>query len=192
MDGHVTDPQTALDVARFRKGQRQGLYARRKNQSLDQRQATAEALGHLLDQAIGTPQKKTIAAYWPIRGEPDLRPWMEQAHAQGGRIALPVMPTKHQPLVFHHWTPQSEMKMGHFRIPIPVNATPVSPDIIIVPLLGVDRQHFRLGNGGGYYDRTLARCPNVRTIGVGAEFCQIETIFPQPWDVPLHQILLAP
>lgn len=192
VDGHVIDPDTVRDVTRFRQAARQELYAKRKAIPLDARRATAAAIGTLLDDAIGNPKGKTIAAYWPIRGELDLRDWMAQMHERGATLALPVMPAKHQPLEFHHWTPQCEMQMGHFNIPIPNAAAPLDPDIIVVPLLGVDPAQYRLGNGGGYYDRTLVRRPEAHTIGIGADFCQIQTIFPQPWDIKLHTILLAP
>jgi 5,10-methenyltetrahydrofolate synthetase len=192
VDGHVIDPDTVRDVTRFRKAARQELYAKRKSISLDARRTTAATIGQMLDQTIGDPKDKTIATYWPIRGELDLREWMSAMHARGATLALPVMPAKHQPLEFHHWTPQSEMQMGHFNIPIPTATAPLDPDIIVVPLLGVDAAQYRLGNGGGYYDRTLARRPQARTIGIGADFCQIQTIYPQPWDIKLHTILLAP
>ena len=192
VDGHVVDLDTVRDVARFRNATRQELYAKRKAVSLDARRATATAIGTLLNEAIGDPKDKVIAAYWPIRGELDLRDWMANMHNRGAILSLPVMPAKHQPLEFHHWTPQSEMQMGHFNIPIPIASTPLDPDIIVVPLLGVDAAQYRLGNGGGYYDRTLARRPQAHTIGIGAEFCQIQTIFPQPWDIKLNTILLAP
>ncbi|TDQ61672.1 5,10-methenyltetrahydrofolate synthetase [Maritalea mobilis] len=192
VDGHVIDPQTARDVGHFRKALRQELYAKRKAVPLVQRQNTSAALAEMLNTHIGDPRDKIIAAYWPIRGEPDLRNWMAEMHVKGAILALPTMPAKHQPLEFHRWTPESEMKMGHFHIPIPQVADPLDPDLVIVPLLGVDQDQYRLGNGGGYYDRTLARRPNAQTIGIGAQFCQIKTIFPQAWDIRLNTILLAP
>jgi 5,10-methenyltetrahydrofolate synthetase len=68
---------------------------------------------------------------------------------------------------------------------------PVVPDVVIVPLLGVDDALFRLGNGGGYYDRTLVRLPGPRrVIGVGYGFSRMTTIYPMPWDVPMDVIVL--
>ena len=68
----------------------------------------------------------------------------------------------------------------------------VQPDTVIVPLLGVDAAGYRLGNGGGYYDMTLAaRDPRPRIIGAGHDFCPLPTIFPQPWDIPMEVVLLG-
>lgn len=191
VDGHVVDPQTRHDVSVFRKSNRQRLYALRQKPTLKARQSAAkniaDQLGTILDDISG----KTIAAYWPIRGELDLRPWMEKAVEQGAKIALPVVVEKNQPVEFHLWTPDCKMAIGNWRIPVPADAVAVTPDIIIVPLLGVDKEQYRLGNGGGYYDRTLAQLPSATTIGVGQSFAKMDTIYPMPWDIPMQRIVLA-
>lgn len=192
VDGHVVDLQAWRDVAAFRKAERQRLYALRKAVALDDRKAMAENIARQLDERLPGKAGRIIAVYWPIRGELDLRGWMASAHAHGAMIALPVVIEKDQPVEFHSWTPDTPMRLGTWRIPVPETPRPVTPDTVIVPLLGVDAQNYRLGNGGGYYDRTLARLPSgTRTIGVGQDFCMMRTIYPMPWDIAMKEIVLG-
>jgi 5,10-methenyltetrahydrofolate synthetase len=133
-----------------------------------------------------------IAVYWPIRGEPDLRGWMERAHAAGATALLPVVVKKSAPLIFRNWSPGCAMDRGAWNIPVPAEGRTITPDVVVSPLLGVDDACFRLGNGGGYYDRTLAEMdPLPRVIGVGFPDCRIPTIFPMPWDIPMQVVVLA-
>ena len=191
VDGHVVDPQTRRDVAAFRKAERQRLYALRKTLSVSDRAAAETSIAQGIDDVLDDPTGRTIAAYWPIRGEPDLRRWMAQAHERGARIALPVVVARDAPVGFHLWSPGCAMERGIWNIPVPRDVMPVVPDVVIVPLLGVDDALFRLGNGGGYYDRTLVRLPGPhRVIGVGYGFSRMTTIYPMPWDVPMDVIVL--
>lgn len=192
VDGHVIDPQTWKDVSVFRKAERARLYALRKQLSPDDRGEMARQVSARLDDMLGDITGRTIAAYWPIRGELNLRHWMEAASNRGARICLPVVVEKNQPVEFHHWTPDCAMAKGFWNIPVPADSKPVVPDVVIVPLLGVDAQGYRLGNGGGYYDRTLARLPrDLMTIGVGQPFARMKTIFPMPWDIPMKRVVLG-
>ncbi|WP_035522575.1 5-formyltetrahydrofolate cyclo-ligase, partial [Hoeflea sp. BAL378] len=145
-----------------------------------------------LDEVLGEVSGRVIAAYWPIRGEINLRPWMTAASARGAHVCLPVVVEKNQPVEFHRWTPESAMAKGFWNIPVPAAADPLVPEVVIVPLLGVDDQGYRLGNGGGYYDRTLARLAgDVLAIGVGQPFARMRTIFPMPWDIPMDKVILG-
>ena len=192
VDGHVVDPDTARDVARFRKGERARLYALRKAVGLDERCAMAARVAGLLDELIGDVSGKTIAVYWPIRGELDLRDWMAACHARGATVALPVVVGHDRPVEFHRWTPETVMRRGVWNIPVPQDGAAIVPGIVIVPLLGVDGNRYRLGNGGGYYDRTLAVMPEGTTaIGVGHAFSRMTTIFPLPWDMPMDTVVLG-
>ncbi|KJS21580.1 MAG: hypothetical protein VR78_00050 [Hoeflea sp. BRH_c9] len=192
VNGHVVDPQTWKDVSVFRKAERARLYALRKQLAPDDRAEMAQRVSAQLDDLLGDISGRTIAVYWPIRGELNLRHWMEAASHRGARIALPVVIGKDQPVEFHRWTPDCAMAKGIWNIPVPADAQPVQPDVVIVPLLGVDAQGYRLGNGGGYYDRTLVRLPgDLLTIGVGQPFARIKTIFPMPWDIAMKTIVLG-
>ena len=104
--------------------------------------------------------------------------------------ALPVVVEKGRPLEFWRWEPGMEMRPGIWDIPVPAVAEPVAPDCLLVPLVGFDDQGFRLGYGGGYYDRTIAAMPRPPlAIGVGYAFQRMPTIQPQPFDQPMDAIV---
>ncbi len=192
VDGQVVDPEVARDVARFRKAERARLYALRSADSVEARVGLAQRLSDLLDAEVGDLAGQTVGVYWPIRGELDLRGWMGAAHARGARLALPVVVERAAPVEFHAWAPGDPMRRGDWNIPVPERVEVITPDLVVVPLVGVDAGRYRLGNGGGYYDRTLVRLPEGRRIiGVGQGFCRMETIFPMPWDVPMDRVILA-
>lgn len=189
--GHAVDPGTARDVARFRKAERERLYAQRNAGSPGDRAQLSQAIARQLDRVLADVAGQAIAAYWPIRSEPDLRDWMARTHDRGASILLPVVIEKNAPLAFRTWRPRCRMERGVWNIPVPVDGAEATPDIVIAPLLGVDEAGYRLGNGGGYYDRTLAALGgNRQVIGVGASNCRIRTIFPMPWDIPMTTVVL--
>jgi 5,10-methenyltetrahydrofolate synthetase len=191
VDGHPIDPDTARDVARFRRAERTRLIAARAISSTEREEGTAVLIEGLRG-IVALRPGLTIAVYWPIRGEPDLRSWMSNAHAAGARIVLPVVVEEHTPLEFRTWTPDCRMVRGFWNILVPADGEPASPDLVIAPLVGVDDALYRLGNGGGYYDRTLASIdPPPRSIGVGFAGCTVPTIYPMPWDVPMDDVLLS-
>ena len=132
----------------------------------------------------------TIAFYWPIQNEIDLRPVIETHLRAGGTAALPVVPGKDQPMVFHDWTPETKMAPGFARIPEPQDTDPVAVDVLLAPLVGFDSAGYRLGYGGGFFDRTLAavkRRPLV--VGIGFEATRLGTILPHEYDVPVDVII---
>lgn len=124
-------------------------------------------------------------------GEIDLRPLIRDLLSRGAQVALPVIINKDQPLEFWQWDPQKRLySRGLWGIPAPVDRTLVRPTVLLVPLLGFDGHGHRLGHGGGYYDRTLPTIePKPQTIGIGYEFGRLDTIYPQPHDVPLDAIV---
>lgn len=192
VNGTPVDPQTRRDVARCRRAERARLMAARRVLSVSENAAQSARAAELLDEVAPPTPGQTIAVYWPIRGELDLRGWMRAAHDKGARIVLPVVVEKDAPVAFHHWEPEAKMTRGVWNIPVPATAEPLTPEVVIAPLLGLDAQGYRLGNGGGYYDRTLAALsPPPRIIGVGHDFCRMDTIFPMPWDVPMMQSVLG-
>jgi 5-formyltetrahydrofolate cyclo-ligase len=143
-----------------------------------------------LDAIVGDLSGSTVSLYWPFRGEPDLRPWMASVIERGGTTALPIVVEKAQPLVFRAYRPGDRLEKGVWNIPIPAEGDPVIPDIVIAPLVGVDSQNYRLGYGGGFFDRTLASLPKKPlVIGVGYEMQRIPTIHPQPHDIPMDRIV---
>ncbi len=188
--GHIVDEQTFQDVNRFRKSERLRLVEKRKRLSSEERQQKTAALICRLRILPDFEKARKVAAYWPIRGEPDLRSFMAELIDAGKTVLLPVVVRKDAPVEFHRWYPGCKMTRGVWNIPVPAAAEPDIPDVVLSPLVGVDRDGFRLGNGGGYYDRTLAAFPEKPlVIGVGFAFCRIPTIFPMPWDVPMDIVV---
>jgi 5-formyltetrahydrofolate cyclo-ligase len=189
------DPDQARDVARWRKAERTRLRAERNALSVADRQAVGEALSahldHFLQSRFDGARGRTLSGYWPIKGEPDLRPLLTRLHHSGVTIALPIVETKSAPLVFRLWTPETKMVRGDWNIPVPSPDAPVlTPDIALAPLVGWTADGYRLGYGGGYFDRTLAALtPRPFTIGIGFESARLSTIFPQLHDIPLDAIL---
>lgn len=105
----------------------------------------------------GKAPPTTIAAFWPLADEPDLRPLLQQWADAGIAVALPAIREPDAPLEFRAWTPGDTLQAGAFNVQEPSPDRPVlRPDIILVPTLGYTDQADRLGYGGGYYDRTLA------------------------------------
>lgn len=191
ISGESIDPQTAQDVARFRKAERARLLAERK-MPVEARQYATENLIDRLEGIVSPTIGMQIAVYWPICGEPDLRRWMVSAHEAGSKILLPVVVRKNHPLEFREWFPGCRMTRGFWNIPVPEEGKVARPDTVVAPLVGVDESLFRLGNGGGYYDRTLAILqPRPRIIGIGFAGCLLKTIFPMPWDVPMDEVVLS-
>jgi 5,10-methenyltetrahydrofolate synthetase len=131
-----------------------------------------------------------VSFYWPFRGEPNLRPLMRRMVAAGKTVALPVVVQKGQPLEFRPWTPGCEMMLGVWNIPVPDTKERVTPRLLLAPVVGFDPQRYRLGYGGGYFDRTLAALGGERTvIGVGYDSQAIPTIHPLPHDIAMDRIV---
>lgn len=143
-DPLAVDPDQARDVARWRKAERARLRATREALSVADRAAAGQALAmHLrafLEDRFGDGRSRILSAYWPIKGEPDLRPLMAELNAAGWTVALPLVETKAAPLVFRRWTPETKMVRGDWNIPVPpADAPAVVPGIVLAPLVGWDR-----------------------------------------------------
>jgi 5-formyltetrahydrofolate cyclo-ligase len=189
-DGRIVDRQQARDVARWRKAERARLLAVRLKLTQEYRDASTERIAKSLDGLIPAIDGTIVSAYFPIRAEPDLRPWMHAAHGRGIRIALPVAISLHQALVFREWHPGVRLARGLWNIPYPAATAEVVPSVLLAPLVGFDPACYRLGYGGGFFDRTLATIAGApMVIGVGFPEASIPTIYPQPHDVPMNWIV---
>jgi 5,10-methenyltetrahydrofolate synthetase len=140
------------------------------------------------DLARGTPA--VIAICWPYRNEYDARHLAARWRRAGAVIALPVVLAARSPLVFREWHPGAAMAAGPLGIPYPVQGPALLPSVVLMPMAGFDDAGYRLGYGGGYFDRTLAALtPHPLSIGVAHEFARLPTIFPQSHDVPVDFVV---
>ncbi len=177
-------------MIRWRRAERERLIATRLALPMEFRTAQTSAIVNHLERLIPTDRGAIISVYWPIRAEPDLRQWMRSMQGQGARIALPVALELKQPLVFREWRPDAPMARGLWNIPHPADGMEVIPTVMLVPLVGFDPACYRLGYGGGFYDRTLAAmAAKPLVIGLGYPGASIPTIFPQPHDIPMDWIV---
>lgn len=154
--------------------------------------ASSQALGHLLA-AMTVSRAAVVSGYWPIADEFDDRPLLEHFAKAGHVCALPVVTTKAMPLVFRAWRLGDVMIAGRLDIPEPSpEADAVEPSMLLVPLLAFDRAGFRLGYGGGYYDRTLTRLREtgpITAIGVAFGAQEIGEVPHGPGDEPLDWVV---
>ncbi len=184
------DPVQARDVANWRKAARERLLRERSAFSEDYRSRQAVEIERALEAILADLPPVSLSLYWPIRGEPDLRAWMGKLAANGVRIALPVAVALGQPLLFRVWQPRARLARGLWKIPYPADGAELIPDVVIAPLVGFDQACYRLGYGGGFFDRTLAKlAPKPLAIGVGYPSAVLQTIFPQPHDIPMDWIV---
>lgn len=178
------------DVCRWRKAERKRLIDERLAVDAEERKASSERIASGLDQAFGRVSGRIVSGYWPFRGEPDLRNWAIRVIERGGRIALPVVIKKGWPLEFRIWGPGDPLERGVWNILVPSHGPAVQPDVVIAPVVGFDQANYRLGYGGGFFDRTLAAAPKrPHVIGVGYAGSRIQTIYPQPHDIPMDVIV---
>ncbi|MBI3531392.1 MAG: 5-formyltetrahydrofolate cyclo-ligase [Hylemonella sp.] len=146
---------------------------------------------------VGRPDA-VIGAYWPIKGEfdplPALHRWKEDGELidqpQPRRIGLPVIDKVHKTLTFHAWYPGCPMEEDAYGIPKPKDTELIVPTLLFVPCVGYGPGGYRLGYGGGFYDRTLAALqPKPFTVGLGFTQGFLSDFEPEPHDVPLDAIL---
>jgi 5,10-methenyltetrahydrofolate synthetase len=143
-------------------------------------------LGALLDAL----NPAVLAFCWPFRAEFDARDLVAARLVAGLRACLPVVVGDGLPLEFREWTPQSETVVDRYGIRIPARGDPLRPDLILMPLNAFDEAGYRLGYGGGYFDRSLAAlAPRPRAVGVGFELARVPTIRPQEHDLPMDFIV---
>ena len=188
----MTIPQ---DEKVLRQALRRELLAARAELSPEYRAEASRQIFAQLSDSLRGRGARIVGAYLPIGQEPDVLPWIEAFVADGGTIALPVVVDRAQALAFCLWTPRDPLQPGALGTRHPaahaIDGTTVTPDVLVIPLVGFDAAGFRLGYGGGFYDRTLANAAHASTvvIGVGFERSRVPTIHPLPHDRRMHRIL---
>ena len=131
-----------------------------------------------------------IAFCWPYENEYDARHLVAGLRRRGVTTALPVIVAPKSALVFREWHPGITLAEGPLGIPFPSDGPEVQPDSVLLPVVGFDAGGYRLGYGGGYFDRTLAAIAHrPRVIAIAYEFMFIETIHPQPHDLPADYVV---
>ncbi len=134
-----------------------------------------------------------LSAFIPFRSEIDTRPLMVRLAGDGWTTCLPIIKGAGEPLIFRKWLPGEPLERGAMDIERPADSAPeVEPDVLIVPLLAFDRQGYRLGYGGGFYDRTLARLrakKKIIAIGVAYAAQEAESVPHTAHDQPLDYII---
>jgi len=131
-----------------------------------------------------------LAFCWPIKGEYDARHLARTLRARGALTALPVVKAPKTALIFREWHPGIELVKGPLDIPFPLNSQELTPDAVLLPMNGWDPAGYRLGYGGGFFDRTLASLSRKPlTIGVSYELARLDSIRPQSWDIPMDYVV---
>jgi len=177
------------EVTKWRRSQRERLLDQRIKAGHKQRCQWNETIqAQLMDWFTGE-RLMTVGFYWPFKGEFDPRPMIAELMKLGHSAALPAVVEKNTPLEFRCYKEGEELEPGIWNIPVPKRRDIVEPCVLIVPLVGFDPANYRLGYGGGYYDRTLAQLSDKTvTLGVGYSFAKLETIQPQGFDIPMTEI----
>ncbi len=158
--------------------------------ALADRAERAGVIANRVARWLNTVPLTRLGFFWPIRGEPDLAPVVARWLAADAkrRAALPVV--EGDRLAFAPWTPGMALQPGRFDIPVPPGAARLSPQLMLIPCVGFDDARYRLGYGGGFYDRTLGALA-VRPVMVGVAFdCgRVSSIEPQPHDIRLDLVI---
>lgn len=178
------------DILAARKALRRAAITRREAMTQTAREALTGRLEVHLSALLDTLQPGCLAFCWPFRGEPDLRPFIRRwlAAGQARRAALPVVLDRHRAMVFRAWTPNTRLVPDRHGIPHPPAGPALIPDVVLVPVNAFDAAGYRIGYGGGYFDRTLAETDMI-AIGVGFEIGRVESVLPQAHDRPMQWIV---
>jgi 5,10-methenyltetrahydrofolate synthetase len=152
--------------------------------------ALAAVLDTLAAKLGGAPQ---LGFCWPHQGEFDARGLVERLLARGWTACLPVVVAEETPLAFRPWTPSTPLAPDRYGIPTPTGGEFVTPGVLLIPLVAVDARNYRIGYGGGFFDRTLAALAaaghRATAIGVGFELARVADTLPGPHDIPLDFVV---
>lgn len=180
----------AHENAEFRQALRRQMLARRMALPAATHAALSAALRDRLATTFPTLAGQLVGFCWPVQNEPDLLPLIRKLLAAGSRAALPVVVRPGQPLAFREWWPEQPLAIDRYGIPTPTDGDFLLPQALLLPVNAFDAGNYRLGYGGGFFDRTLAAfARQPLTIGVGFDFQRVESIRPEAHDLPLDAVL---
>jgi 5-formyltetrahydrofolate cyclo-ligase len=178
------------ELKAWRRGERQRLLTLRTRAPAAERRLWGQKIEARLRSLLDKRTNFILGVYWPFQAEFDPRPLIDWLVATGSAVALPAVVDKNGPLEYRAWRPSEELVDGVWGIPVPKAREIVLPQAVLAPLVGFDRRSYRLGYGGGYFDRTLAALsPRPLAIGVGFEMARIDTIYPQAFDIPMDIVV---
>lgn len=174
----------------WRKAERIRLIAAREAIDAETLENWRRRMDAHLERAFPGFARARLAFCWPIRGEYDARHLARRMREAGAVTALPVVVAPRTPLVFREWHPGVELARGPLDIPYPVGSAEIVPQVVLLPMNGWDAEGYRLGYGGGFFDRTLAALADRPVvIGVSYELARMDTIRPQSWDIPMDYVV---
>jgi 5-formyltetrahydrofolate cyclo-ligase len=184
----------AEDLIAVKRGLRATAMARRQSWAAAAERTTASlAARDQLLASVPLPAGCVVSGFWPMGEEIDTRPLLEALYARGHVIGLPVVVGRGQPLVFRRWQRGDSLMQASFGVMVPPPEAPVVvPQVAVTPLLAFDRLGYRLGYGGGFYDRTLALLragPGVLAVGYAFAAQEVETVPRAAYDEPLDWLV---
>ena len=139
------------------------------------------------------PEQRVVSGFSPYKSEISLLPLLTRLHGEGWVTAMPVVIGENLPLAFRAWAPGEPTVPGIWDIPVPPeSAAEVVPDVLLVPMLAFDRRGYRLGYGGGFYDRTLFKLRALKkivAIGVAYAAQEMAAVPRAPYDQPLDYVM---
>ncbi len=158
-----------------------------------ERRAAADGLLAIFQRELPFETPTVVSGFWPIKDEIDIRPLMVELHRRGCQLALPVVQGRDKPLLFRAWRPGDPLERGVFGTLQPsAKRETLEPEALIVPMLACDKEGWRLGYGGGFYDRTLAGLRarrRVTAVGVGFNAQLVDDVPHGPDDQRLDWLL---
>lgn len=174
----------------WRRATREALVAARLALPATTLHGFRERIDRHLETGFPDLARGVVAFCWPYRGEYDARFLARRLRERGALTALPVVVAPRTPLVFREWHPGVKLAHGVYDIPYPAEGRSLQPTTALVPMNGFDAAGYRLGYGGGFFDRTLAALADrPRVIGITYELARLPTIHPQPWDIPMDFVV---
>jgi 5-formyltetrahydrofolate cyclo-ligase len=181
---------TPPELSAWRKNERARLLRERDALAENALADMRRCIDHHLESNFPELAQGTLAFCWPYRNEYDARHLAAALRRRGAATALPVVVAPKTPLIFRRWHPGIRLAVGSLCIPYPVDSPEVLPDNVLLPMVGWDGDGYRLGYGGGFFDRTLAAlAKRPRVIGVAYEQAYLKTIHPQPHDIPVDFVV---